>query len=193
MDWEPARTIGSYLWYKAYVSVTPATCFVLDDGSGRVVGYCIGTADTTFFAQRWRDVFTPVVDPKLVPKPELQTGDALMERDDIKGFRRAVYNAECSMLQAWPQILQQYPAHMHIDILPEYHRKGYGRTLINTFFQKVKSLGADGVHLDMLRSNTTAQAFYANIGFTMCPQVLDGGASGFPGVNGVVMTLVKTI
>jgi GNAT superfamily N-acetyltransferase len=173
--------------------LSPNTCFVLDDGNGRVVGYCIGTADTASFAQRWRDVFTPVVDPKLVPHPDLQTGDALMERDDIRHFRRAVYDAECSMLQPWPQTLQQYPAHMHIDILPEYQRQGWGTVLINRFFEAVKSLDTSGVHLDMVQSNVSGMVFYEKIGFQVCPQVLDGGASGDPGVNGIVITLVKDL
>lgn len=166
---------------------------MLDDGTGRAVGYCIGTPDTKAFAQRWRDVFTPALDPKLVPRPDLQTGDALMERPEIQGFRRAVYNGDCSMVQAWPQTLEQYPAHLHIDILPEFQRKGYGRVLIEAFLAKVKSEGARGVHLDMVRHNTNGHAFYTRIGFTMCQQVLDGGASGLTGVNGIVMTLVKSL
>jgi ribosomal protein S18 acetylase RimI-like enzyme len=192
LEWEPARTIGSYLWYRAYVDVTPDTCFVLDDGNGRVVGYCIGAADTAIFAQRWREVFTPVVDPVLVPRPEVRSDDPLMEKDDIKGFREAVYNAHCSMLQSWPETLQKYPAHLHIDLLPEFQRKGYGRELMNTFCEAVKSRGATGVHLDMVQHNTNGRAFYERVGFQICSQVLDGGASGRTGVNGIVVTLVKS-
>ena len=166
---------------------------MLDDGNGRVVGYCIGTPDTTSFAQRWRDVFTPVVDPKLVPHPNIQTDDALMERDDIKHFRKATYDADCSMLQPWPQMLRQYPAHMHIDLLPEYQRKGWGTVLIHKFFQAVRALGASGVHLDMVQSNVIGRAFYEKMGFHVCAQVLDGGASGNTGVNGTVITLVKDL
>lgn len=166
---------------------------MLDDGTGRVVGYCIGTADTTTFAYRWRDVFTPVVDPVLVPCPEVQTNDPLMEREDVKSFRSAVYNANCSMLRAWPQIVQQYPAHMHIEILPEYRRRGYGTMLTNAFLQAVKSRGADGVHLDTVVHNVNGRLFCTKIGFQLCPQVLDGGVSGYTGVTGIVLTLVKAI
>jgi ribosomal protein S18 acetylase RimI-like enzyme len=166
---------------------------VLDDGDGRVVGYCIGTEDTASFAQRWRDVFAPSVDPELIPPPDVQTGNVLMEKDNIKHFRKAVHEAECSMLQPWPQMLQKYSAHMHIDILPEYQRKGWGTVLIDRLFEAVKSLGAKGIHLDMLQSNTNGRAFYERIGFQVCPQVLDGGKSGDTGVNGVVITLVKEL
>ncbi|KAF2848301.1 GCN5-related N-acetyltransferas-like protein, partial [Plenodomus tracheiphilus IPT5] len=193
LDFEPARTIGSYLWYRPYVSLTPDTCHVLDDGTGRIVGYCIGTADTASFAQHWREVFTQLIDPMQVPKPEIQTDDPLMEGGMVKEFRASAYNAHCSMLQDWPQTLQQYPAHMHIDILPEYQRRGYGRALINAFFQSVKSMGAHGVHLDMVKTNTNGLAFYERIGFQRCPQILDGGASGESGVDGIVLTLVKDL
>jgi ribosomal protein S18 acetylase RimI-like enzyme len=193
LDWEPARTIGSYLWYKAYVSVTPDTCFVLDDGNGRVVGYCIGAADTTAFANRWRDEFTPTVDRNLVPQPEDRSDNPLMARDNIKGFRHAVHNADCSMLQAWPDTLQSYPAHLHIDILPEYQRRGHGTALITAFFEDMKNRGANGVHLDMVRHNVSGRAFYEKIGFEVCPIVMDGGTSGQHGLNGIVLTLVKTL
>jgi ribosomal protein S18 acetylase RimI-like enzyme len=173
--------------------LTPKTCFVLDDGNGRVVGYCIGAADTSSFAQHWRDVFTPTVDRNLVPAPGVISSDPLMERDDIKVFRHAVHNADCSMLQSWPKTLNKYPAHLHINILPEYQRKGYGTVLIDAFFAAVKSMGAKGVHLDMVQQNITARAFYERMGFGICSQVLDGGVSGQTGVDGIVVTLVKTL
>lgn len=193
MDWEPTRTIGSYLWYRAYVTLTPSTCFVLDDGNGRAVGYCIGTADTMEFAERWRNEFAPGVDPHRVPKPDVQTGDPSMEKDESKGFRRAFHHADCSALQAVPQELKKYPAHMHIDILPEFQRKGWGSVLINTLFDKVKSQGAPGIHLDMVRWNTIGKNFYEKIGFRPCSLVLDDGKSGETGVNDVVLTLVKAL
>ncbi|KAF2134358.1 GCN5-related N-acetyltransferas-like protein [Dothidotthia symphoricarpi CBS 119687] len=192
LDWEPARTIGTYLWYRPYVILSPSTCFVLDDGIGHVVGYCIGTDDTKAFAQRWRDDFAPSVDPEHVPRPDVQTGTPLMEGPDVQHFRKAVYEADCSMLQSWPQVLQRHPAHIHINVLPEYQGKGWGRTLIHAFFEAVKELGAAGVHLDMIRTNTNGRRFYDKIGFQICTQMLDDGESGETGVSGVAMTLVKT-
>ncbi|KZM21917.1 uncharacterized protein EKO05_0000424 [Ascochyta rabiei] len=193
LDWEPTRTIGSYLWYRVYVSLTPNTCFVLDDGSGRAAGYCIGTADTASFAQRWRDEFAPSVNSKSVPKPEIRTADPLMEREDTKGFRHALHHAECSALQTWPEELEKYPAHMHIDILPEFQRKGWGSVLVNTLFEAVKREGASGIHLGMVRWNTTGRSFYEKIGFQVCSLVLDNGESGETGVDGVALTMVKTL
>lgn len=193
LDWEPTRTIGSYLWYRAYVDLVPATCFVLDDGHGRAVGYCIGTSNTSNFAERWRTEFAPRVDQERVPKPGVPTSDPLMDKEETRGFRNAVYNAECSALQAWPEELEKYPAHMHIDILPDFQRKGWGSILINVLFDAVKREGAPGIHLDMVRWNTTGRNFYKKIGFEKCSLVLDDGKSGETGVNDVVLTLVKTL
>lgn len=171
---------------------------MLDDGDGRVVGYCIGTVDTLSFAQRWREEFAPSVDRTLVPPPDVHVGGdddaaSLMEKEDVRHFRKAVYEADCSMLQSWPETLQQYPAHIHIDILKEYQRKGWGTVLMKRFFDKARELGASGVHLDMVQSNVKARAFYESIGFRLCQQVLDGGESGGPGVNGIVVTLIKDL
>ncbi|KAF9696790.1 hypothetical protein EKO04_005388 [Ascochyta lentis] len=193
LDWEPARTIGSYLWYRVYVSLTPSTCFVLDDGNGRAVGYCIGTADTASFAQRWRDDFAPTVDPKKAPKPEIRTSDPMMEKEETRGFRHALHHAECTALQAWPEELKKYPAHMHIDILPEFQRKGWGSILISNLFEALKREGAHGIHLGMVRWNTAGKSFYEKLGFKACPLVLDNGESGESGVNDGVLTMVKTL
>lgn len=175
------------------MSLTPSTCFVLDDGNGRAVGYCIGTADTASFAERWREEFAPGVDSKHVPKPDVKTGDVLMEKEESKGFRRAFHRAECSALQAWPEELERYPAHMHIDILPEFQRKGWGSMLINALFDALRSQGAIGIHLGMARSNTGGRSFYEKIGFQPCSLVLDGGESGETGVEDEVLTMVKAL
>ncbi|KAJ8108407.1 hypothetical protein OPT61_g8195 [Boeremia exigua] len=193
LDWEPTRTIGSYLWYRVYTELASPTCFVLDDGNGRAVGYCIGTANTLEFAERWRKEFAPTVNLEQVPAPGVQTGNPLMEKEESRSFRHAVHNAGCSALQAWPKELERYPAHMHIDILPEFQRKGWGSILINRLFDAVKREGATGIHLDMVRWNTKGENFYMKMGFERCSLVLDDGRSGDTGVNDVVLTLVRSL
>ncbi|KAF2996425.1 hypothetical protein E8E13_003030 [Curvularia kusanoi] len=193
IDWEPARTIGSYLWYTVYVSLTPSTCFVLDDGEGKAVGYCIGTGSTAQFAERWRDEFAPRIDSKQIPEPGVKTQDPLMEKEASRGLRQAWHNAECSALQAWPGELDKYPAHMHINLLPEFQRKGWGKVLIETLFKALRDQGARGVHLGMVRSNEAARLFYEKMGFQRCELVLDGGESGETGVEGGALTMVREL
>lgn len=197
LNYSPARTIGAHLWYIPYVTLTPSTCFVLDNGNGRVVGYCIGTSSTTHFTQRWLEEFIPTVDRSLVPPLDSDNDGGTseeMQTEEIKHFRKAVYTADCSMLLPYKQDeLNKYPAHFHIDILEAYQRKGWGTVLLKAFFEKVKQDGAKGVHLDMVKENHKARAFYERMGFGACQRVLDGGVSGEMGVNGIVLTLVKEL
>ncbi|KAH7410477.1 GCN5-related N-acetyltransferase-like protein [Phaeosphaeria sp. MPI-PUGE-AT-0046c] len=195
LNYEPTCTIGSYLWYMPYVALSPSTCLVLstDSPTSRVVGYIIGTSSTSSFVTRWRSEFVPTIDSAIVPPPNTPCSDPAMQTDDVKNFRAAVYNADCSMLLPYPEVLAKYPAHVHIDILPEFQGKGYGRKLVEAWCEKVREEGATGVHLDMVKDNVGGRKFYEKVGFGVCEQVLDGGESGETGVNGIVLTMVKKL
>lgn len=163
---------------------------MLDDGTGRVVGYIIGTPDTASFIQQWKTTFTPTLDSKLVPPPGVQTNDPMMETGLVKELRKEVHDAECSMLQR-SELLAEYPAHLHIDILPDFTGKSWGTKLIREFLESIKSVGAQGVHLGMVRTNDGARRFYERLGFRLCEQVLDDGVSGEKGRHGDAICLVK--
>lgn len=143
-----------------YVEREPELAFVIDDG-GRAVGYVLGTADTEAFVSWYRDVWVPRVSPTypMAPDPPYQT------RDD--GFLH---------LLRWPErmlmgdVLEAYPAHLHIDILPAWQARGLGRALMESFLAAAHRVGAPGVHVGVDRSNTRAFGFYQAMGF----QRLDG-------------------
>jgi ribosomal protein S18 acetylase RimI-like enzyme len=121
--------------------------------------------------------------------------DRAMQTDENKHFREAVHNGNCSMLLSHPETLEKYPAHLHIDILPEFQGQGWGRKLVEAWCQIVKREGAVGVHLDMVKDNVGARKFYEKLGFEVCGEILDGGESGESGVSGdgVVLTMVKKL
>ena len=76
--------------------------------------------------------------------------------------------------------LGEYPAHLHIDLLPEYQGRGYGRALLNTLFAALDKAGVELVHLVMSTANTGARAFYDRMGFHQIP-VADPGELTFLG------------
>jgi GNAT superfamily N-acetyltransferase len=59
-----------------------------------------------------------------------------------------------------------YPAHLHIDILPEYQGAGIGGVLLNTLYKKLESMNIGGVHLTCGPKKTNAIKFYLKHGYT---------------------------
>jgi ribosomal protein S18 acetylase RimI-like enzyme len=142
------------LFAVSYAHLEPGLAFVLDDG-GHAVGYIVGTSDTAAFVKRWTAEWIPLLDGKYpVPPPPPRTP----EQDMIALH----YGPEHMIVPA----LAGYPAHLHIDLLPEFQRRGYGRRLMNAFLTAVAAAGAGAVYLGMLTVNRPARAFYDRLGFT---------------------------
>jgi len=83
-----------------------------------------------------------------------------------------------------------YPAHLHIDLLPQLQGQGWGRRLIDTLIELLRAQGVSGVHLVADASNAAALAFYDRLGFVRLPShegvqafgmSLNGPASSGPG------------
>lgn len=154
-----------------YVEYAPELAFVVDDpstgsghrGSGeRVLGYVIGVADTRAFVEWWKREWGPGFRQRH-PAPRPPTG-----RDP--GF------TEAQLLAAGgdPDRLliaevDEYPAHLHIDLLPELQGRGFGRRLIDTLRHALAERGVAAVHLGMDAANTNARAFYDRLGFHELP------------------------
>jgi len=141
-----------------YVTYAPDLAFVVDDGAGRAVGYIIGVADTSDFIAWWKREWTPGFASRH-PSPGAATAHApkFTEADLLKAGAdpERMRNAE----------LGEYPAHLHIDLLPELQGKGFGRRLIDTLRAALAERGVPGVHLSMDPKNTKARAFYDRLGF----------------------------
>jgi ribosomal protein S18 acetylase RimI-like enzyme len=64
---------------------------------------------------------------------------------------------------------ETYPAHLHIDLLPEAQGQGLGRLLIATLIEALRAEGVSGLHLVASADNTGAIAFYPRVGFAPLP------------------------
>jgi GNAT superfamily N-acetyltransferase len=144
------------LFAGPYVHLEPELAFVLDDG-GTAVGYVVGTADTATFVKRYREEWIPLVGgypmPPVPPRTPEQHMIALH------------YNPERMIV---PE-LADYPAHLHIDLLPPYQGRGYGRQLIAALEAAATRAGAVGVHLGMVTANVRARGFYDRVGYVVLP------------------------
>jgi ribosomal protein S18 acetylase RimI-like enzyme len=72
----------------------------------------------------------------------------------------------------------KYPAHLHINLLPEYQGKGYGTEMLETLFAALKERGINGVMLLASAENKGAIKFYKRNGFKTLVTAFGGVAMG---------------
>lgn len=53
----------------------------------------------------------------------------------------------------------------HMVVMPQYRRKGIGRSLAYTAIEKIKSEGIDKTHIFCYQNNETGQDFWKDFGF----------------------------
>jgi ribosomal protein S18 acetylase RimI-like enzyme len=142
------RLMGD-LFAAPYATHEPQHAYVVDDGHGRAAGYILGTADTAAFARWYQAEWLPA---RPYPEPH-DPRDA-----DMIGLH------EHPERMIVPE-LASYPAHLHIDLLPELQGQGWGRRLMAAFLTGLTEAGVERVHLGMATTNTGARAFYDRLGF----------------------------
>ncbi len=137
-----------------YVARHPDLAFVVETDDGRAAGYVVGTPDThafeDWFAAEWWPRFAA-----RWPRPAAE-----VTRQD--GTLIYAYGRRGG---AEPYG-DTYPAHLHIDLLPELQGQGWGRRLIDTLADALRGRGVSGLHLATGTENTGAIAFYTRLGFT---------------------------
>ncbi len=146
-----------------YAKRHPDLAFVVETDDGRVAGYIVGTDDTRafeeWFATRWWPQFAD-----RWPRPDevnTRQDQTLVHAYDRRGGAEPFGDA--------------YPAHLHIDLLPELQGQGWGRRLIETLVAALRERGVTGLHLAADAGNIGAVAFYPRVGFTRLP-AQDGAA-----------------
>ncbi len=169
-----------------YAALEPWLAFVLDNGE-RVVGYVLGTADTERFVERFRREWLPRFGGRYGRRgPGLRPGSGPAgQARPTEGSRQAkpAQSPDDKLVDCLvhPERMlvpgtEAFPAHLHIDLLPAYQGRGYGRALIETFADAVAARGAGGICVGVAPENTRALAFYARVGFDRIGGAPDGGA-----------------
>lgn len=125
-----------------YIEQEPENCFVADDGNG-VVGYILCARD----AGVWKENFPGCYAPGWEDGP-------------LKMFYEGVMASPL-------KYAGEYPAHLHIDILPEYQRVGVGSRLMDALLDHLRQLHIPGVMLGVASDNEKGKNFYRKYGFSV--------------------------
>lgn len=149
---------------------------MLDDGTGRAVGYCIGCPDVRAFCA----AYPSYVQEVLEPSDEIDRPADMSTRQPWIKLPEGVVNGECLAQKAYnpdwlfdgnhhDEALAKYRATLHIDLLPEWQRKGWGTKLLERVVKTLAESGSDedgrGVWIGVALDNAHVVRFYEEVGF----------------------------
>ena len=140
------------VYVAPYTFHDPALCFVLT-GAGKPIGYILGTRDSQAFFAWCEQQWFPILRQQF--PLDSNRGSCLQQRIIERIHAGHQVDPDFTL----------YPAHLHIDILPEGQGCGNGRKLMHCFLAKLRELKVAGLHLQVGKSNPGAIKFYERLGF----------------------------
>ncbi|MDR3276626.1 MAG: GNAT family N-acetyltransferase [Treponema sp.] len=132
-------------------------------------GYILSAPDTGAFYRWMEEVWLPPLRRRYGVPAALAACKSDIERGTLGGVFWVRREED---LPGW---LASYPAHLHIDLLPEIQGRGTGRALLQAIFDELRARKVPGLHLGVNGANTGAIAFYKKQGL----QVLENTPWGF--------------
>lgn len=151
--YEDAALLGE-VYVGPYLRLAPEHALVGVDSAG-VAGYVLGVPDTLAFEAECERTWWP----------------SLRARYPLTSFPAESPDGRIVSLihsppVASPDVVERYPAHLHIDLLPRLQGQGDGRRLLTALLDGLAAAGAPGIHLGVSTANQRAIGFYRRMGFT---------------------------
>jgi len=153
--------IGQY-YAAPYLLFPKGICFVAEY-QNRPQGYIVAVPDTAAFRQWMEEQWLPPI-RKRCPSPFLPS---IIRTEKEKHILELIHQKQFPINLTERPWLPDYPAHLHIDLLPSLQGKGTGRALMNALFAELENQKVPGLHLGVGGTNTGAIAFYRKMGFSV--------------------------
>lgn len=132
-----------------YLEKEPENCFVATDENDNVIGYILCAEDFDIFKESFES--------------EYCTRIKKWEFRRRKSALRSIIPHE--------KYKDEYPSHLHIDILPEYQRMGLGHKLADVLLNHLREKGVKGIMLTTWIKNTKGRGFYDKYGFALLAEM----------------------
>jgi len=139
-----------------YACLEPGLALVVEDREG-VAGFAVGTADTTAWEEKLERSWWPPL-RRRYPKP-LDEDVSRLTHDQ----RRILMIHRPSRTP--PAVALNFPAHLHLNLLPRLQGRGVGRRLFNAWLAAATKHGATATHVAINRANIGALQFWGKMGF----------------------------
>ena len=144
-DTPTSRATLTAMYCDYYLDNQADYCFVAVDDNDVAVGYVLCAVDRDDFEEKMAELYMPLV-------RKLNSSDYFRYTAEIKVSSRFVR--------------QGYLAHLHINILPEYQRRGLGTQLVQSLENKLRDMYVEGMYLICGQKEDGARAFYEKLGYT---------------------------
>jgi ribosomal protein S18 acetylase RimI-like enzyme len=152
------------IYVGPYLQFEPALALILEDHDG-ICGYAVGTVDSRAFYDRYEREWRPGLCRRF-PAP---AGDpASWSR--VQQAHHLYHHPDYFC----PEPYDQFPSHVHIDLLPRVQGRGYGRRMMEELMDRLLARGSPGVHLGLSAINQRAFDFYRRLGFQELTRIDEG-------------------
>jgi GNAT superfamily N-acetyltransferase len=153
--------LGHY--YAAPYLLFPDAICIAVEYQYRPQGYIIAAPDTIAFNKWLEENWLPPLRQQYSQPYPAELIRSEKENWLVNTIHEKKYPVDTSAIP----YIKDYPAHLHIDMLPCLQGKGLGRALMDKLFSELKSKGVPGCHLGVSASNQGAVGFYKKLGFTV--------------------------
>ena len=150
--------VGPYLAYERELSL------ILEDAEG-ICGYAFGAFDSRAFYDRYDKEWRQELCMQF-PMPQGEPNQWTRAQMVYSWY----HNPDYTM----PEPYEEYPSHLHIDLLERAQGRGFGRRMMEMVMDKLRERGSPGAHLDVSMLNTPALGFYQRLGFKELLRVGEG-------------------
>lgn len=151
------RMLGD-IFVGPYLALEPELAWVIAPRGGPAAGFVLGAADTEEFERAAESLWWPAVRERHALAAGAGEGaPPPAEAAALAAIRKPSLTPTA--------VTRDYPAHLHIDLLPEAQGGGNGRRLLDTLLDALRTRRVRGVHLGVGSGNATAIGFYRHLGF----------------------------
>lgn len=150
--------VGPYLVFE------PEYSLILEDEEG-ICGYAFGSLDSKQFYDRYEKEWRP----KLCAQFPMPQGDP-SQWTRVQTVYSWYHHPDYTM----PEPYENFPSHLHIDLLERAQGRGFGRRMMEMVMDQLRQRGSPGAHLGVSMMNMSAFGFYQKLGFRELLRVGEG-------------------
>lgn len=141
--------------FSAYYTDQEPASLLVADRHGEAWGYLFGCLDTA-----------RALDPGRAALRQVVTRGLLLRPGTAGFFWRAARDVVSDRgLPPGDLMDPRWPAHLHINLLPELRGRGVGAALMEAWLDRLRGLGVPGCHLGTFAENRVGLAFFQRMGF----------------------------